>query len=66
VIWQHQLGVREDDIPTRDKKEKSVIGQYRLYLATTGSKPISPVPTTIPIKQMLYFVILNDMHFIFV
>jgi hypothetical protein len=50
----------------RNKKEKSVIGQYRPYLTTTGSKPISPIPTTSPIKQMLYFVILNDIHFIFV
>ena len=28
----------------------------------TGSKPISPIPTTIPIRQTLNFVTLNDIY----
>ena len=31
-----------------DEKERDLIGQYGLYLATTGSKPMSPIPTSIP------------------
>jgi hypothetical protein len=30
-----------------------------------GSKPISPIPTTIPIRQMLNFVTLSDIRFLF-
>lgn len=31
----------------------------------TGSKPIRPIPTTIPIRQMLNLVTLNDIHYLF-
>jgi hypothetical protein len=31
-----------------DEKERRVIGQYGLYWAKSGSKPISPIPITIP------------------
>src|SRR5215204_2830589 len=33
-----------------------------LYSATSGSKPISPIATTIPMMQMFDFVTLNDIH----
>jgi hypothetical protein len=49
-----------------DEKERDVIGQYRLYSATNGSKPISPIPISIPMMQMLNFVTLNDIHFLLV
>jgi hypothetical protein len=39
-----------------------VISQYMLYSATSGSKPISPIPTIIPMMQMLSFVTLNDIY----
>ncbi len=32
----------------------------------TGSKPISPIPTSIPMMQMFDFVTLNDIRFIVV
>jgi hypothetical protein len=35
-------------------------GQYGLYLARSGSTPISPIPTTIPMRQMFVLVVLND------
>jgi hypothetical protein len=41
-----------------------VIGQYGLYSARSGSKPISPIPISIPVRQMLSFVTLNDICFI--
>lgn len=41
-------------------------GQYGLYLARNGSEPISPIPITIPTRQMLSFVTLNDIHFVLV
>jgi hypothetical protein len=31
----------------------------------TGSKPISPIPTSIPIRQTLNFVTLNDIRLLF-
>jgi hypothetical protein len=37
-----------------------VIGQYGLYCATSGSKPISPIPTSIPMTGIFDFVILSD------
>jgi hypothetical protein len=30
------------------EKERNAIGQYGLYSATSGSKPISPIPISIP------------------
>jgi len=30
-----------------------------------GSKPISPIPTSIPIRETLYFVTLNDIRLLF-
>jgi hypothetical protein len=45
----------------KNKKARNVIGQYRLNSATSGSKPISPIPTTIPMRQMFNFVILSDL-----
>jgi hypothetical protein len=43
-----------------------VIGQYGLYLATNGSKPISPIPTSIPTTQILDFVILSDISLLLI
>ena len=48
------------------EKERNVIGQYRLYFAASGSKPISPIATTIPMRHMLNFVTLNDIRFLLV
>jgi hypothetical protein len=59
-------GLKREKIITTRKKEGTVISQYMLYSATSGSKPISPIPTTIPMMQMLNFVTLNDIHFVLV
>ena len=58
-------GLKEKIISIK-KMEGTVISQYMLYSATSGSKPISPIPITIPMRQMLNFVTLNDIHFIFI
>jgi hypothetical protein len=34
--------------------------QYGLYFATTGSKPISPIPINIPTTWLFDFVIVSD------
>jgi hypothetical protein len=31
-----------------EEKERDLIGQYGLYSARTGSKPMSPIATSIP------------------
>jgi hypothetical protein len=47
----------------RKQEQKShVVGQYGLYLTRTGSKPISPIPTTMPMRQMFDLVVLNDIQ----
>ncbi len=52
------------------RKKNILIGQNVLYAKTpslcrSGSEPISPIATTIPMMQMFDFVSLNDIYTFF-
>jgi hypothetical protein len=44
-------------------RETNVIGQYGLYLTTTGNKLISPIATSISTTEIFDFVILSDIQY---
>jgi hypothetical protein len=53
----YRLRLRNEN---EDEKERDLIGQYGLYTARNGSKPMSPIPISIPMTWIFDFVILSD------
>jgi hypothetical protein len=58
-------------LPDQKQKKKIAIGYNGLWAMNpasdrTGIKPISPIPTSIPMMQMFDFVTLNGIRFILV